>query len=96
MSWRSPAEQADEPVLEDEDYANASVEAAEVVGHERERECGSSNIFGRASVDWSDWVTFRNVFGGYNLGEDPGEETVLDRYLGRCIGILEVYVDCSE
>jgi hypothetical protein len=47
----SPGEEADQSVLEDEDNADTSVEPAEVVGHQWEREGWSSDIIRRASIN---------------------------------------------
>lgn len=45
MGWCSPGEYPDKAVLKDEEYSDSSIETAEVVGHEREREPWPVDIF---------------------------------------------------
>ncbi len=73
MGWCTPGEKANEAVLEDEDDANAWVEAAEVVGHQREAEGWTGDIIRRTAVDrcrGSNCIA-SNIFGWYDLLENP-------------------------
>lgn len=67
-----PSEESYHSVLENEHDANASIEVAEVVGHQRKGESWSADILGRAAVD-NVFGRFGEVFGGYYLLEESEE-----------------------
>lgn len=77
MRGLAPGEKADGAVLEDEGYADASVEAAKVAAHLGETELGTVDIFAGPSVLWRGWVVFI-VFGWEDLGEEPGLGALAD------------------
>lgn len=69
---RPPREEADEAILEDKDDANASVEAAEVVGHQGEGEGWSGDVFAGARVDGSRTGVVGEFLSWDNLLENSG------------------------
>ncbi len=66
VSRASPGEEADQAILEDEDYTDASVEASKVDGHQRKGEGRSFGIFGGATVDGS--IGVNDILGWNDLG----------------------------
>ena len=52
MCRRMPGEEADDAGLEDEDDADSGIEAAEVVGHDRDAERWASNRHIGPGISW--------------------------------------------
>jgi len=64
----APGEEPDSAVLEDEDWPDARIEAAEVVGHCWETEARTVEILAGPPVHGD---VIGGAIGGYDLGEEP-------------------------